>query len=278
MSNIRIIWNDEGADEDHDTKHIDLIPFELLEGDGVRDNVSHQVIGPRGGLTIARCAVSAEGRFVYINYEPYYKKDSKEYIPGVLRLEFSGERRSGLPKVSWRNRGESDFKSDVASAEFDGSARIESSEIDEFDDADQFDPSGVKDERDRVIVAIKRRRGQPKFRNELLRAYSRRCAFTNCAVEQVLEAAHIISYMGPNTNHVQNGLLLRADVHTLFDMQLIGVDVSGEEPIVILHESIRREAAYQGLHGSKLRLPKNDVDRPSRRALEQHFATSGIRK
>lgn len=278
MSRIRIIWNDEGADEDHDTKYIDLIPLWLLEVDGVRDNVSHQVVGPRGGLAIARCSVRAEGKFVYIDYEPYYNKGSGEHIPGVLRLEFTGEDRSGVPKVSWRNRGESDFKSGVATAEFDVSARIESSEIDDFDDAGQFDPSGVKDQRDLVIAAIKRRRGQPRFREELMRAYSRRCAFTNCAVEQVLEAAHIISYKGPDTNHVQNGLLLRADVHTLFDMQLVGVDVSGEAPIVVLHESIRREAAYQGLHGSKVLLPKNDADRPSRRALEQHFTTSGIKK
>ncbi|MEO2018753.1 MAG: HNH endonuclease signature motif containing protein [Fuerstiella sp.] len=40
----------------------------------------------------------------------------------------------------------------------------------------------------------------------------------------VLEAAHIRPYRRPEDNDVQNGLLLRADIHTLFDLNLLGIE------------------------------------------------------
>ena len=46
---------------------------------------------------------------------------------------------------------------------------------------------------------------------------------TGCTVFAVLEAAHIKPYQGENDNHPQNGLLLRADIHTLFDLNLLGI-------------------------------------------------------
>ena len=49
---------------------------------------------------------------------------------------------------------------------------------------------------------------------------------------EVLEAAHILPYRGPDTNKVVNGLLLRADVHTLFDSGLIAVDVKNMTVLV----------------------------------------------
>ena len=50
--------------------------------------------------------------------------------------------------------------------------------------------------------------------------YEGKCAVTGCDVPDVLQAAHIFPYMGPETNHPSNGLL-RADIHTLFDLGLI---------------------------------------------------------
>jgi putative restriction endonuclease len=63
------------------------------------------------------------------------------------------------------------------------------------------------------------RRGQPRFRAALLSAQENHYAITGTAVPSVLEAAHIAPYRGAHTNHVPNGLLLRADVHTLFDLK-----------------------------------------------------------
>jgi hypothetical protein len=86
-----------------------------------------------------------------------------------------------------------------------------------------FDASNEKDARAKTLRTIVQRRGQPQFRQKLITAYAGRCAMTGCAVPDILEAAHIKPYMGDHSNHVTNGLLLRADVHTLFDLGLVRI-------------------------------------------------------
>ncbi len=54
--------------------------------------------------------------------------------------------------------------------------------------------------------------------------YEHRCVVTGCTVIAVLEAAHIRPYRRPEDNDVKNGLLLRADIHTLFDLNLLGIE------------------------------------------------------
>jgi putative restriction endonuclease len=100
---------------------------------------------------------------------------------------------------------------------FDRTPRL----TDELSDDDSFDPDSVGNERERAIRAIRLRRGQAAFRAELMHAYNARCAVTGCAIKDVLEAAHITPHLGRVTNHVTNGLLLRADLHTLLDCNLI---------------------------------------------------------
>lgn len=69
-----------------------------------------------------------------------------------------------------------------------------------------------------TLQAIKTRRGQPEFRKSLIAAYQGQCCVTGCAVESVLEAAHIIPHAQESDYKVTNGLLLRADIHTLYDL------------------------------------------------------------
>lgn len=80
------------------------------------------------------------------------------------------------------------------------------------------------DERDTVIKAIKARRGQQTFRKNLLDIYNSTCVISGCKIIDILEAAHISPYRGEKDNHVSNGLLLRADIHTLFDLDLIQIN------------------------------------------------------
>jgi hypothetical protein len=131
-----------------------------------------------------------------------------------------------------------------------------------------FDATSIVDARERVLAQIVRRRGQKEFRESLLAAYERRCAVTNCDVVDVLEACHIMPYQGPATNDVSNGLLLRADVHTLFDLGLIAVEP--EELTVFLSPNLSN-SAYGEIRGEKLRMPKDHSKRPSREALRTHF-------
>lgn len=92
----------------------------------------------------------------------------------------------------------------------------------EHDSRQRAGLSNVDDEL--ILKEIKTRRGQPEFRQALLEAYGGRCCFSGCTATEVLEAAHIIAHAEITDYSINNGLLLRADLHTLFDLHLIGVD------------------------------------------------------
>ena len=98
--------------------------------------------------------------------------------------------------------------------------------------------------------------------------YGRRCAISGCPVLDVLEAAHIHPYRGKETNHVANGLLLRADFHTLLDCGLLAVDPDGAR--VVVAPAIR-SSSYGKLHGRTLRTREAGWPGPSVEALRLRF-------
>jgi hypothetical protein len=136
-------------------------------------------------------------------------------------------------------------------------------------DDPHFDPDSVTDERERAVRAIRLRRGQPTFRASLLEAYGGRCAITGCPVVDVLEAAHITPYLGSLTNHVSNGLLLRTDLHTLFDCGLLAIEPSTRT--VVIAQALKA-SSYAKLDGKALRQPKDATGAPSRRNLERRYS------
>lgn len=142
-----------------------------------------------------------------------------------------------------------------------------------LDDAGEFDPSGIEDARERVLASIVRRRGQPVFRERLLAAYGGRCAITGCDIEAVLEASHIVPYMGSETNHPSNGLLLRSDLHALFDLRLIAIDA---ENMTVLVSQELEASCYEEYQGKLLKLPDAGHQAPSKPALDQHRQFSGL--
>ena len=134
--------------------------------------------------------------------------------------------------------------------------------------AGAFDVASLEDARQKAWVQIACRQGQPAFRRALLHAYEGRCAITGCSAPQVLEAAHIFPYMGLETNAVVNGLLLRADIHSLFDQGFIRIAVPSFT--VQVHPSIL-EPEYRKLQGTVLRAPCLAACRPDPGALQRHF-------
>lgn len=136
----------------------------------------------------------------------------------------------------------------------------------------EFDASSISDAQDRVLRYIARRRGQPGFRRRLLQAYGGRCTVSGCAVEAVLEAAHIVPHRGPKTNHVANGLLLRADLHTLFDLKLIAID----KDMRLLVSPSLAGTFYEEYRGRPITVPGNPHSRPSHKATEEHRRGSGL--
>lgn len=129
-----------------------------------------------------------------------------------------------------------------------------------------FDPTNLTDGRTRVLQGVVQRRGQREFRRKLFDAYNGRCAISGCAIEEILEAAHIVPYFGPETNHSQNGLLLRADLHTLFDLDLIWID---PDSLSVQISPKLTDPDYLKFQGHGLSLPKKKELRPSVLALRQ---------
>lgn len=119
------------------------------------------------------------------------------------------------------------------------------------------------DEREQILRQIRARRGQQAFRNELRTRYGDRCLVSGCEVLHVLEAAHIRPYRGEPDNHSDNGLLLRADIHTLFDLDLIGIEP--QSLTVHFHPEVKGEE-YTGLDGRVLFYSSDN--RPCEKALE----------
>lgn len=143
----------------------------------------------------------------------------------------------------------------------------------EFSEKESFEPSGIRDARERMLTSIVRRQGQPIFRAKLLAAYQGRCAITGCKVDAILEAAHIVPYKGPKTNHTANGLLLRADIHTLFDLGLVAVD---EKTMRLMVSPKLKSTEYGKYHGRRISVPMEPSNRPNVNALKKHRLKHGL--
>jgi putative restriction endonuclease len=133
------------------------------------------------------------------------------------------------------------------------------------------DPKDDYDARLRVVRQIVARRGQSAFRSALLEAYRGRCAVTGCDATAALEGAHLRPYRGPDSNAVANGLLLRADIHTLLDLRLLAPE-PGTRNIVL--SKLLAGTQYGSLTACRLADPTEASYRPSQETLEitwQHF-------
>ncbi len=137
-----------------------------------------------------------------------------------------------------------------------------------FEDLSEFDPAIVEDELERKLSSIVPRPGQNKFREKLLKAYGEHCAITGYDAEKALQAAHIRPYKGRKTDRVDNGLLLRADIHNLFDAYLLGIDPDTGD-VWISNEL--KDTKYAELEGKKAQVPEKPAHRPKADALRERW-------
>jgi putative restriction endonuclease len=115
------------------------------------------------------------------------------------------------------------------------------------------------------------RLGQGAFRIEVLEAYARRCAVTGERTLPALDAAHIRPYAELGPHSVENGLLLRKDLHALFDAGYVTVTSSFELRVSRqIREQFENGRDYYALDGRELRVPALAAMRPSVEFLEWH--------
>jgi hypothetical protein len=99
----------------------------------------------------------------------------------------------------------------------------------------------------RRLATQKPRDGQQAFRAELIRRYKGQCVLTRCAVPEALEAAHIMPHTGDALwDSPDNGLLLRRDLHSLFDAMLWSINP--KDSTVQVAERLK-PTLYGKLHG-----------------------------
>lgn len=130
-----------------------------------------------------------------------------------------------------------------------------------------FDPDDVEDARQRAMANVIRRPGQAAFREALVKAYGGKCAVTGCDFSGTLEAAHITRHLGPHTDHVENGLLLRADIHMLFDQRLLTVD---SKTMTVRLAAALKGTVYQEFEGKELAKRTPGTPPPNSEALDRH--------
>lgn len=114
--------------------------------------------------------------------------------------------------------------------------------------------------------------GQGAFKVMVADAYNRRCAISEERTLPVLEAAHIVPFSIEQSNQVTNGMLLRRDIHTLFDKGYITItDDYHVEVSRRLKDDFGNGRIYYAYHGLLLpNIPKREEERPSVKALQWH--------
>jgi putative restriction endonuclease len=145
--------------------------------------------------------------------------------------------------------------------------RLLSAVVDRYAEDPRFAPGEVFG----TDVMSKRRLGQKSFQALVLDAYRGRCAITGERIRPVLQAAHIQPVSVGGQNRTDNGLLLRSDVHTLFDAGYLGVDAKLRFMVSSrLRAEFENGEEFYSKAGIEIALPDRRADRPAREFLEWH--------
>ncbi len=117
------------------------------------------------------------------------------------------------------------------------------------------------------------RLGRESFKASVAAAYGLRCAITGAKILPVLQAAHIKSVAAGGQHSVDNGLLLRADVHVMFDRGLLGVHPTTANLQVssLLRSTFGNGEEFYQRAGQPITLPARLSDRPNREFLTWHM-------
>ena len=108
------------------------------------------------------------------------------------------------------------------------------------------------------------REGHEKFRNEILNNYDNKCCISECNISAVLEAAHVTPYNGRDSNNIQNGICLRADIHKLWDKHFIAINPKTNQVEIA---KVLRDTEYKNLEGKKVFVGMSQGKIPTKKLL-----------
>src|ERR1039458_7049274 len=190
----------------------DLLPIERI---GTEGTLVHDVRSPNGGITQAKCFVKPGPKRADLDYSNFVAFNQKRDMEiGVMRLLFSDIDRTQVVQMLWKDHGSAQFYP----AKYD--FRLTPPPV-------VAPYTGLKGEKaPKIQRLVLERIGQVRFRKELKSVYGNQCCISGCTVAEALDGAHIDPYVGSGSNRPQNGLLLRRDLHALFDAGLLAVHPS----------------------------------------------------
>lgn len=119
----------------------------------------------------------------------------------------------------------------------------------------------------KISRELRLRRGQNKLRENLLYLYQNKCCITGSGIKQVLHACHILPHSETGINLTTNALLLRSDIHDLFDSNLIGID---PKSLIVRTNKSLCNTEYNKLDGLKL-YDRVDGSSPDKGALKYRW-------
>jgi putative restriction endonuclease len=132
-------------------------------------------------------------------------------------------------------------------------------------------PTAISGPRFGDLVPVRRRLGQGAFRLLVVDAYGRRCAVSGEKALPVLESAHIRPVANGGEHRVDNGLLLRSDIHTLFDRGYVTITPGGKfRASRRLKDDYDNGEPYYALEKVPVSFPGQEVARPSSDFLTWH--------
>jgi len=118
---------------------------------------------------------------------------------------------------------------------------------------------------------VRPRLGQGAFRVLVTDNYHRMCAVTRERTLPALEAAHIKPFADGGEHEATNGVLLRRDIHSLFDAGYVTITPRlNFEVSRRIKEEFENGRQYYALHGRGIAVPENPLSAPDRAALSWH--------
>jgi hypothetical protein len=237
---LRLLWANTGRDWDREDAIAGLWAYDQTYGGSI-SKVRGSIVA-NTALLIGRAVTGVYNKV--LNFRALDPRDEREGLNATADID----------KVVWNEFFDADAKvlrSDALDDEFraawgSGSSSRCSGMYPEGGEAPNDDLAQLR------MCARAERRGQPAFRRNLLAAYEGRCCLSGWAPEEVLEAAHIEDHAKTGLNSLGNGLLLRSDLHALFDEGLLQVDP--ERLVAVLDPSLQT-TPYWEFEGRPLRNP-----------------------
>lgn len=256
---LRRLWMNTGRDWDRNDSIAGLWAYDQLYGGPVSKTRGSVVANT--ALLIGRAVTGVYNKVM--NFRSLDQRDERKGFTGA----------GDIDKQVWNEfyDGTTDaLRSDALDDEFrrvwhhhgEDEAGTEPREVyAEFGEAPNDDPAELRE------FARAVRRGQPAFRRNLLAAYEQKCCISGWGPDAVLEAAHIEEHSRAGLNSLANGLLLRSDLHALFDEGLLRID---PERLVVVLAPALEGTPYWEFHGQPLRHPVRG-EGPSRELLLERW-------